>query len=792
MSWGYNEGTIGAQQESADDSNVFKSPGVTYLASTGDGGMPGAYPAFSSNVVAVGGTQLIVKGNADTYIYDGEFGWSFPIPSTLNYGSNYYSQTGSWGFQSGGFSGFYGTAQPASNSFASWSATVSSSNEDKSGGIELSATWVADPSNATNATYTVYDGSSSIMLGRYIIDQTKDAVGTVDGNAQFQELGVVNPTMANGTGSVTIVLSTNPLNGSPANGRVIADAVGIAPAWAGAGGQSQNEAEPKYQTTFQNTGHRTTPDVSFDGSNSTGATCFQNGDIKYDYYGTSLACPCWAGLIAIANQGRVAYGAPTLNSGGNPMQTLQALYSLPAGDFNDVTSGSNGFSAAPGYDEVTGRGSPIASALVPDLVNYGRTTASQFKVIVGANSVVAGSPFIIAVEAQDQFGNPATDFSGPVAISSADGQVANLPSMTVTNGLGVGLAVLKTVANGPWTITASSGNLQGSSAPITVMPANAVHFQVDATTTAITNTNLPITVTALDAYGNVATNYTGTVNLTSTDSAAVGANVLGGNYTFTTGTAQDNGVHVFNVHLLTEGNQKVTVADTTATIPAIIGTSSAITTSGLVVTALTKTPTGFTTTFNQPINPADLTIYGNGNTQQDILLVGKSTNNGQPYPGTLIVDASKKLVTFNVSSNFLTASNPGGSAALPDDTYTVTLLSSVGTNGFQDVTGQGLDDGHGGHADYVGTFTTTYQRDNAEVLGITDFARAQCIRRHYYACQSPQRPHQRRPRRHSDHDLQRQQSHQRRFYADLQRQHSHCHRRRQRSVQRDGQFPDDK
>ena len=142
-----------------------------------------------------------------------------------------------------------------------------------------------------------------------------------------------------------------------------------------------------------------------------------------------------------------------------------------------------------------------------------------------------------------------------------------------------------------------------------------------------------------------------------------------------------------------------------------------------MVTALTKTPTGFTATFNQPINPADLTIYGTGNTQQDVLLVGQNSNNGQPYPGTLIVDATNKLITFNVSSNFLVASSPGGSAALPDDTYTVTLLSGVGKNGFQDLTGQGLDDGHGGHADYVGTFTTTYQHDQTQVLGIVDFAR---------------------------------------------------------------------
>ncbi len=198
---------------------------------------------------------------------------------------------------------------------------------------------------------------------------------------------------------------------------------------------------------------------------------------------------------------------------------------------------------------------------------------------------------------------------------------------------------------------------------------------------------------------------------------------MGGSYTFTSGAGQDNGVHVFTVQLLTEGNQKITVADSTATVPAILGTSAAIATSGLAVTALTKTPSGFTATFNQALNPADVTIYGKGNTQQDVLLVGQNTNNGQPYPGTLIVDASKKLVTFNVSANFLAASNIGGLAALPDDTYTVTLVSGVGSNGFQDVIGQGLDDGHGGHADFVGTFTTTYQHDNAEILGIPDFAR---------------------------------------------------------------------
>jgi hypothetical protein len=90
--------------------------------------------------------------------------------------------------------------------------------------------------------------------------------------------------------------------------------------------------------------------------------------------GTSLGSPCWAGLIAIANQGRVALGGSPFNSPDDPMQTLQALYSLPPSDFHDITSGYNGFLAGAGYDEITGRGSPIANLLIPDLASYGLPT----------------------------------------------------------------------------------------------------------------------------------------------------------------------------------------------------------------------------------------------------------------------------------------------------------------------------------------------------------------------------------------------------------------------------------
>jgi hypothetical protein len=66
---------------------------------------------------------------------------------------------------------------------------------------------------------------------------------------------------------------------------------------------------------------------------------------------------------------------------------------------------------------------------------------------------------------------------------------------------------------------------------------------------------LPVTVTALDASGQTATDYTGTVALTSSDPNAV----LPASYTF---TAADQGQHTFNVQLQTAGTPSLLAKDT--------------------------------------------------------------------------------------------------------------------------------------------------------------------------------------------------------------------------------------
>ena len=124
-----------------------------------------------------------------------------------------------------------------SASSAVWTIAITPANTGW--GTELSATWTASPGNATNATYTIYDGdqASGTILGTVVVNQSAAPVGTAQGNFQFQELGTFFPTLtANGTGTLTVVL-----NASSANSRVVADAVGSAkPGQAPAGQRRSN------------------------------------------------------------------------------------------------------------------------------------------------------------------------------------------------------------------------------------------------------------------------------------------------------------------------------------------------------------------------------------------------------------------------------------------------------------------------------------------------------------------------------------------------------------------------
>jgi subtilase family serine protease len=174
-------------------------------------------------------------------------------------------------------------------------------------------------------------------------------------------------------------------------------------AWSGSGGGiSDLESEPAYQNSVQSSGSREVPDVAYDANPSTGVAVYDTYQTRSAwavYGGTSVGAPQWSALFAIADQGRVAL-TPTQPPLDGATQTLSALYLLtsPSPNYNDITQGSNGaYSAAIGYDMVTGLGTPRANNLVPALVSVmGSTTSGgvTFSAVTGGASTGSGAPAV--------------------------------------------------------------------------------------------------------------------------------------------------------------------------------------------------------------------------------------------------------------------------------------------------------------------------------------------------------------------------------------------------------------
>lgn len=147
---------------------------------------------------------------------------------------------------------------------------------------------------------------------------------------------------------------------------------GAETAWNGSGGGCSAQ-EPKTSVqavTFPSAcSRRGAPDVAASGGpNSAVAVYISKQGGWFQVYGTSLACPMWAGMVAIADKLRAASGKATLTNA-----TLADVYSAYASSYSanytNITSGTAGsYSAGPGWDFVTGLGSPKMQNLAPYLV----------------------------------------------------------------------------------------------------------------------------------------------------------------------------------------------------------------------------------------------------------------------------------------------------------------------------------------------------------------------------------------------------------------------------------------
>jgi subtilase family serine protease len=175
------------------------------------------------------------------------------------------------------------------------------------------------------------------------------------------------------------------LQASQATGAYIGETAWNTPGGSGprasGGGFSKLFPRPAYQAGVTGIGATTrgVPDVAADADPATGmALVFSDGDqgdVVIGAGGTSAATPLWAAVVTLADQYAghpLGFVNPAIYQIGHDASYHQA--------FHDISTGTNtvqfpagtitGYQAAPGWDPVTGWGSPDAQVLVPLLARY--------------------------------------------------------------------------------------------------------------------------------------------------------------------------------------------------------------------------------------------------------------------------------------------------------------------------------------------------------------------------------------------------------------------------------------
>jgi gliding motility-associated-like protein len=158
-----------------------------------------------------------------------------------------------------------------------------------------------------------------------------------------------------------------------------------------------------------------------------------------------------------------------------------------------------------------------------------------YLVITGSGTQVAGESQTITITAYDSFNNVATGYTGSKSLTFSGANVSPTPSSGPTvssTAFGISTAVMFT--SGVATVdmvlykvetalvTAVDGTINSNAHKLSVVVNHAVagYLAITGTGTQVTGTSQTITVTAYDAFNNLATGYAGSVSLTFSGAGA--------------------------------------------------------------------------------------------------------------------------------------------------------------------------------------------------------------------------------------------------------------------------------
>jgi hypothetical protein len=308
------------------------------------------------------------------------------------------------------------------------------------------------------------------------------------------------------------------------------------------------------------------------------------------------------GNVAISYRGTIHF------TSSDTKAVLPANYTFIAAD-NGTHAFSGGLSLkTAGTRSITATDTVTASITGSQTVTVTPGAATHFSVST-ANPYVAGVGHTVTVTALDAYGNVATGYRGTIHFTSSDPAAvlpANYTFLAADNGVHAFSGGLSLKTAGTRSITATdtlTASITGSQT-VTVTPGAATHLSVSTANPYVAGVGHTVTVTALDAYGNTATGYRGTIHFTSSDPAAVKP----ANYTF---TAADNGVHAFSggLSLKTAGSRSVTATDTGSA--SISGSTTVTVTVGAATHFSVSTANPYVAGVGHTVTVTALDAYGN-------------------------------------------------------------------------------------------------------------------------------------------------------------------------------------
>jgi hypothetical protein len=193
----------------------------------------------------------------------------------------------------------------------------------------------------------------------------------------------------------------------------------------------------------------------------------------------------------------------------------------------------------------------VSSMTLVGTMDFAAAAQMQLSVKGAKAFMTAGESLSFNASCLDSLNKIVGTYSGNVVFTSSDPNAVLPSSLSLKSGTALFTATLKTAGVQTITVTDTLDSTLTATVFITVNPSAVSTFEVETRTVASVGVPLSVTVTAHDAFGNVATSYSDTVDFSSSDSQA----------NFPASNAMTSGRGKFSVTLNTAGTQTVTVSD---------------------------------------------------------------------------------------------------------------------------------------------------------------------------------------------------------------------------------------